>query len=423
MAGTGGQSLPGAVTFSGTLDSEIASSDSPSIDAFGRWRSSNPETLFDSKMINDDKSLFWITETTGSGSTSYNANQASFTLSVGSTPSTSIRETKMRFNYQPGKSQLILMTGIMGASSNGIEKNMGVFDNSNGLFLSLNSGDIAFVRRTNTSGTPVDSSVLQASWNIDTMDGGGDSGIDIDFTKTQILIIDFEWLGVGRVRMGFVVDGKIYYAHEFLNANVLSLVYMSSPNLPLCYEISKTGTQPANEMVQICSTVISEGGSDDLGITRYASTNGTHVDANTEDTIYAIIGIRLKAARTDEIVKLVRAAIQIQTGAENGEWILKLNPTVAGTFTYVDESESPVQIARGATANTVTGGTDVDGGFAQSGTGGGGSGSSEIPINNALYLGLVDRSGTLDEIVLCWRPTGGTSGHDIEGSLVWKEIS
>jgi len=272
------------------------------------------------------------------------------------------------------------------------------------------------------TGTPVDTSVAMTDWNTDTMDGNGPSGIALDFNKTQIYIVDFEWLGVGRVRMGFVHNGSIIYCHEFMNSNVLDKVYMSKPNLPLRYSIENDGTAGADSLVHICGTVISEGGSQELGIVRYASTNGTHIDANTENLIYAIIGVRLKSTHLAAAIKLQRLAIQIQTGSENGEWILLFNPTVAGTFTYVDETNSAVQVARGATANTVTNGTSMDGGFAQSLTGGAGSGGATETVENAVLLGsAID--GTRDEFVLCWRPTGGTNGHDIEGSMHWREFS
>ncbi|MHC4646754.1 MAG: hypothetical protein ACYTBJ_14745, partial [Planctomycetota bacterium] len=362
-----------------TLIQSIQAKDSASIDAFGRWRVSNPTTVFDSKNIFDDpdlasnvenQPLFWDNqELTGTGTgTTYNANQASQSLTVGATTAGKrARQTKMRFNYQPGKSQLVLVTfNLEGAAAN-ITKCVGLFDDNNGLFLELDGTTVNLVRRTFTSGSAVNNAVAQASWNLDTLDGNGASGITLDFTKTQILFIDYEWLGVGRVRMGFVIDGLVYYAHEFLNSNVLSLVYMSTPNLPIRGEIENDGTGAADSMTMICSSVMSEGGTQELGLIRYASTGGTHVDANTENTIYAVLGIRLKSAYIGETIKILSLALQVHTASHQCEWILKFNPTVAGTFTYSDQTNSAAQIATGATANTVTGGIDIGGGFIESG--------------------------------------------------------
>lgn len=408
----------------------IAYADSPAIDAFGRLRVSNPTTLFDSKNIYDDPDLastvenqpllYDNQETSGSGTgTNFSANESLQDLTVSNTTAgTRVRQTKMRFNYQPGKSQLIIMTFNMKGTASGITKREGIFDDNNGLFLEFDGTTVNFVRRTKASGSVVNNKVAQASWNLDTMDGNGASGITLDWDKTQIMYIDYEWLGVGRVRMGFVIDGKIYYAHEFLNTNVLDVVYMQTPNLPLRSEISNDGTGAADSLEQICSTVISEGGSQDLGIMRYASTNGTHIDANTENTIYAILGMRLKSAYLGATVKLISAYIAEATGSKELEVMFILNPTVAGTFTYADETNSAIQIARGASTNTVTGGTKLFGGFMSSATRGGVAGSA---LENALRLGsLID--GTPDELVLCIRPIAGSINTDVEGSITWREL-
>ncbi len=197
---------------------------------------------------------------------------------------------------------------------------------------------------------------------------------------------------------------------------------MSTPNLPLRSEISNDGTGGASTITQICSSVISEGGSEDLGVLRYASTAGTHVDLAVEDTIYAVLGIRLKSEYIGASIKLINATLQMHTANHEVEWILKFNPTVAGVFTYNDQTNSAVQIARGATANTVTGGVDIGGGFIESGGSAvGANGSASAGLENALLLGSkID--GTVDTLVLCARPIAGTTDADIEGSLTWREI-
>lgn len=413
----------------------IVPADTPAIDAFGRFRVSNPETLFDSKNIFNDpdiaaaaenQPLFYDNqETSGSGTgTQYLANESSQELSVGATTAgTRVRQTKMRFNYQPGKSQAIFLTFNLKGGVSGITKREGVFDENNGLYLELDGTSVYLVVRTKTSGSVVNTRIAQSNWSHDTFDGSGPSGITLDFSKTQILLIDYEWLGVGRVRFCFVVDGIVYYAHTINNTNVLDLVYMQTPNLPLRSEISNDGTGVAATIEQICSTVVSEGATQDLGVIRSASTNGTHTTLTTENVIYAIIGIRLKSAYIGESIKILNKAVQIQSSSDQVEWILKLNPTVADTFAYADETNSAVQIARGASANTVTGGFDLGIGYAESGgIPAGSAGSSDKGLNNAILLGsLID--GTVDTIVLCARPIGGSSAVEIEGSITWRELT
>jgi hypothetical protein len=398
----------------------VQASDSPSIDAFGRWRTSEPHTLFDSKQIFDNQALFWDdAQTSGAGTSStYNTNQASTTIAVGNlTAGTRVRQTYMSFNYQPGKSQLIFMTAVISDGvTAGIKRRFGQFDANNGLFIELDGSNLYAARRTFTSGVAVDTRVLQSAWNIDPLNGTGPSGISLDLTKSQILIIDYEWLGVGRVRFGFVIDGIIYYCHQFLNANNLSLVYMSTPNLPLRYEISNDGTGAAAEFVTICSSVISEGGLEENGIVRSANLDATFVNANTIGTSYAMLGLRLKSNHIGAVVNTLNQTVLAAT-TDNFLWELRLNPTVAGVFTYVDEINSSVQIAKGDTVGnpsttTVTGGSIIQSGY------GAVSSAVAAPIYSAKYPGA-SISGTRDEVVLCVTPLG--VNLDIYGSLDWRE--
>jgi len=408
----------------------VSSTDTFSIDAFGRWRVSNPVTLFDAKQLHDKLPLFWdeeIVNNGGSTTSTHSTADAATTMTVDANSGDYvIRQTKMRFNYQPGKSQLILTTFVLGDATASVSKKIGYFNTStaspytaniDGLYLEQDGTTQYFVQAKNGSATQI----AQASWNIDPFDGTGPSGITLDWTKTQILFIDFEWLGVGRVRMGFVIDGIIYYAHEFLNANSKTAVYMSSPNHSMRYEIRSTGG--TDSITHICSSVASEGGEQALGSLFYASTAGTHVDCAVENTLYAIVGVRLKSTYLDNTIRLLNMAAQLQTANHFGEWMLIFNPTVAGTFTYSNITNSSCQYATGATTNTVTGGTQLSGGYIESGgTAGrvsGGSAGSEL--NNALRLGSkID--GTPDEIVLCFRPIAGTTDADVEGALFWREL-
>ena len=400
----------------------VTTQDSPAIDAFGRWRVSQPETVFDSKQLHDAAPLFFDDQEVSGASTtsSHSAATASTTIGVAlNTAGKRVRQTFMRFNYQPGKSQLILLTGTLGETGGGtgITRAMGLFDDDNGIFMQDNEGTVEAVIRSSTSGSAVDTAVTQANWNLDTMDGTGPSGVTLDATKSQIVAIDFEWLGVGRVRIGFVVDGLFIYVHEFLHANRSAGVYMSTPNLPIRYEIENDGTGAASSLEHICCSVMSEGGLQDNGLLQYESTGGTHVDCNVDGTIYAIMGGRLKSTHLDSSIKLVEATVAEVQGSNSYEWLLLAGATVAGTFTYADKANSAVQIAKGVPANTVTGGTVIAGGFASSANKGGSSGAA---LSNAILLGsAID--GTPQEFVFAIRPIS-SSNLDIEASMTWREL-
>lgn len=232
------------------------------VDAFGRLRVSNPYTLFDSQARYANDSSF-DSSTASGGTISYNTNQSSTSLSVTTTSgSQAVRQTFRYFPYQPGKSLLILATFVMGAAQTNLTQRVGYFDPNNGIFLSQDGTTINMNLRTNTSGTPVTTSIPQSAWNEDQLNGLGPSGLVLDLTKTQIFYVDMEWLGVGIVRTGFVIGGKYVNCHTFYNANTTNTtVYMTTAILPVRYEILNTGTTASSStLTQICATVVSEGG-------------------------------------------------------------------------------------------------------------------------------------------------------------------
>ncbi len=402
---------------------EIRYADSPNLDAFERLRVSEPLTIFDSKQIFDNQPLFWDERLeTGAGiASAHSVDTASTVLtSTLNTAGKFTRQTFMRFNYQPGKSQQIVLTGILDRSGGGtgVQRRIGYFDDDNGLFFEDDEGTVKVVRRTHVTGSPVDNKVAQASWNVDKMDGTGPSEVTIDWTKGQIFFIDFKWLSLGRVRMGLEVGGRAWGVHDFLSSNILDKPYMSTPNLPVRFQMITTGSSPASTMKCICTTVVSEGGVAALGILRHKSTEGTHVDANVENIIYAIVGIRLKSTHLGASITVISASLEEFTGNENMEWLLIFNATVAGTPTWANETNSAIQTFKGALANTVTGGTVLAGGYFSSVQKGGGTGAE---FEEALRLGAAI-DGTVDEIVLAVRPVNGSVNIDIEGSLSWREV-
>jgi len=393
-------------------------------DAFGRFRMSTPVTLFDSKQIHDNQPLFWDdSETSGSGTSStHSADLARSRMSVGATTAgTRVRQTFQSFNYQPGKSQLVVLTAVIGAGGTGLTQRIGYGDAENGLFFEVDAGVMYINVRSFATGSAVNTRVAQADWNIDPLDGTGISALIADWDKTIIFLIDFSWLGVGSIRFGVMVNSVVYHVHEVHNSNTLDVVYMSKPNLPIRFEIANDGAGAAYNLDHICATVISES-SNSLGITRSASTAGSPVITATEDVVYALVGVQLKTAYIGSVVKLVSLAVQIQTVSEIGEWSLILNPTVASTFAYNAVTNSAVGAAKGTVSNTVTGGTVLKSGFLESDSTGGKTIEVKLTeADNARYLGA-NIAGTADVIVLCWTPRGSTSIGSVEGSLTWQEL-
>jgi hypothetical protein len=81
--------------------------------------------------------------------------------------------------------------------------------------------------------------VPQSAWNLDTMDGNGPSGFNLDISKMQMYFIDYSWYGAGTVRWGLRgMDGRVTYVHKTPNNNLNYEAYLRSGNLPARYESS-----------------------------------------------------------------------------------------------------------------------------------------------------------------------------------------
>ncbi|MEN9966542.1 MAG: Cyanophage [Pseudomonadota bacterium] len=388
-------------------------------DAFGRQRVSNPEMIFNSKQIFDNQPLYWddIQESGSGTSSTYSNNTASSTLSVSaSTAGKRTRQTFMRFNYQPSKSQLIFITGILKASGGGagIISRMGYFDDNNGLFLECNAGTINLVRRTYTGGSASDNTIPQSSWNLDKMDGTGASKITLDFTKTQIFMMDFEWLGVGRVRFGFNIGGVAYYVHELSAANDLTTVYMSTPNLPIRYQIINDGTGIASSINCICSAVISEGGREEVATNGYVSTGNVAITA-TKNVTNAILATRLKSGYLGATIDIIDLSL-LTTSNDNYQWQLYMNPSGLNGLTYSDINNSALEYAIAPNGTAISGGFAIAGGYAQAKTD-----IQAASLKSLMKLGS-SITGRKDVLVLSCLPLG-SSDSVVYGSINYREFN
>ena len=283
------------------LDDAIRYDDSANLDAFGRLRISDAFTLGDYKHLYGLDPNFRDTTTPG-GTVTFQSLQSCARLTTNNSPTASvIHQTKMYHQYQPGKSQVFKSTFNFYSNVVNVIKRTGYFDSNNGIYLEQSAnGALSFTIRTDTSGTPSDDRrVYQSQWNKDTCNTSisgpsGNGSFDLDITKTQIFFTDFQWLGVGRVRCGFVHNGQFVVAHEFYNSNNLPTVYMSNPNLPIRCEIINTGATDGGFFDQICSTVLSEGGYVEAGQDWHVSTGNTKITINGVGNTVPIMAIRLK---------------------------------------------------------------------------------------------------------------------------------
>jgi hypothetical protein len=390
-------------------------------DAFGRTRVSNPLTLFDSSHRYRDNNL-WSSLVVGTGSTvGFVTTQGLINIGIGTTAGCSvIRETTKTFSYQPGKSLLVLNTFVMNAPKTNLRQRVGYFGADNGMYFEVDGDTAYFVERSLSTGS--ETKVAQSSWNIDKLDGTGISGITLNPSKAQIQWMDIEWLGLGTVRMGFVIDGKFIHAHSFHHANIIESTYITTASLPVRYEITNTGiTTSVSNLKQVCSTVISEGGYELRGIQQAIGIPiTTPRTLATAGTFYPIISLRLKTSPNylDAIVILTALSVMpIATGAYN--WHIRASGTTTGGDWVSAGNDSAVNY--NITGTSYTGGRILGSGFFSASN----QGTTQIDIlKEALFKFQLERNGltlTPFEITLVVASNG--NGNTVVASMDWEEVS
>ena len=393
-------------------------------DAFGRLRVSQPYTLFDSQNRYAADNQFDVS-TTGTGTTTFLSNEAAVKMEVtGAGVGSVLRQSYRSFPYQPGKGLLVLATFVMDSSQSlNLTQRVGYYNDDNGVFFQRVDGTYSFVLRSSsipTPGTPSDArTVNQSSWNGDKLDGTGASGYTLDPSKAQILWMDFEWLGVGNVRCGFIINGEYIVCHTFENANDITSVYMTTAILPVRYEIKTVTSAVAASMKSICCSVISEGGFEQTSIDHVA--RRTTILGTIGTTFLPLVSIRLASGRTGAIVIPNRVQV-LPTTSQNYEVVLIKNPTLTGaTWASTVPSDSNVEFDVAATATT--GGTIVQSDYLASNTAGGTSSTSFANAYNFdLQLGA-SIAGVSDIYTVAIRTVSGATTGDALGSLSFYDLT
>ena len=390
-------------------------------DAFGRIRTSAPLTLFDSSHRYSDNGL-WSTSTASGGSSTFDANAGLVNLAVTTTSGSEvIRETPKCFSYQPGKSLLVMSTFTMAAAKTGLRQRVGYYGTNNGMYLELANNDLNFVERSSSTGSLVETRVSKSNWNIDPLDGTGPSNLTLDITKSQILWMDIEWLGLGTVRLGFVINGKFIHCHSFHHANIITGTYITTASLPLRYEITNTAaTASSSTLKQVCSTVLSEGGYELRGLQQAIGTSITAPYALLlAGTYYPLISLRLKSTHLDAIVILTALSILGASANANYNWRVMANSTTtAGTWTSAGANSG---VEYNLTGTATTGGRILAQGYFSSTN----QSTASIDIlKEALFKFQLERNSltsTPYELSLIVSASVATS--NVHASMDWEEVS
>jgi hypothetical protein len=414
------------------------------LDAFGRLRISNPISLLDIRFPGQttgastflNNSIQICSASNGSYTGTYSNSKL---VCDASGNGYYISQSRNYCAYQPGKSLLFLASGVLYPGNNNYTTRIGYFDNvvpltnplivKNGLYFE-HTGGVYSIKYTNATTTTIN----QADWNIDKMNGTGPSGLNLDFSKTQLFVIDMEWLGVGRVRYGFYAYGKIQYCHQFINLNTLTAPYTNSINLPICFSIHSASnpSAPANKFTQICSTVISEGGYSPLGRPFSVSTGsptGVSISANTEEPILFLRGNTVNPNYNHQ--NIIPTSFSMICSTTNDLILYKLVLFLSGTYTGIDPSWNDVNSSYSvaqyggnlSTGYVSTGGIVLDQGYFY------GRGTNTFaPLANVFSSQILqitsDISNTSDILVLTATYVSSSAGASttVLGTFQWQEL-
>jgi hypothetical protein len=403
------------------VDNNISIKDGANLDAFSRLRVSNPLILHNAQFTYDLAPIVFEQIATGTGSTiTHDTTNRCASMSFSSTPigGECFMQTYEYLPYQPGRSQLIFVTFNMEGFAADTLKFAGYSDGKNGIEFQITDIDPQFTIYSD-SGLG-DETVIQKFWNLDQLDGTGPSGLTLDITQVQILVIDIQALYVGRVRVGFDIGGSIIYAHEFDHANKTLYPYIQTANLPVRCGMFCIGTSTTT-MNFICSAVISEGGSEDINVFGYtfetnhsvsATTGGVQIMTLRPKTLFNGFTNRMRVAYID--VEIYNA------GNQPVRWDLCVGQAITGgTWADVNTSYSGTEVNTGATLSGSPA-IVIDSGWVAS------TGSSKGLVNTAVisrYPMTLDAAGanrTLGSLTLKITSLSGT--QTVYGGVKFREI-
>jgi hypothetical protein len=418
------------------IESLLRNVSSPTnIDAFGRLRVSEPFTLGDYTHAYGEETEL-LTKTSGTNSSiTFNILKAQAQLQVGTgARDFTVHQSRMYHHYMPGKSQVTLQSFNFSGVRSGTNKRVGLFDDRNGIyFMQSGDGSLHMVLRNNISGNVNDEMIHRNNWNTDTCNGSGFSQFNLDPTKTQLFWSDYEWLGVGRVRVGFVHEGAFVTAHQFYNSNLKDSVYMSNPNLPVRCEVRNySNTVGTDYMQQICATVFSEGGYTEAGVDFARATTGYRSIA--ENTRIPAIAIRLKTGYYGQpnrsVVRLGTSQLYSVSQTCSYEfWRLPSGASLIGGSWVSAGDDSVVEYNITATGYSLSGANTFSAGFLTVAAGGQGntvSTSSNLGSITSAKRGYISQNidstdSNIFAILIKNMSTSNNTPTNILASLQWRE--
>jgi hypothetical protein len=202
----------------------------------------------------------WQTQITGSATNTWEANKTCSLLTCTSDIGDKVQRTTNFYHpYIPGVGVNIECTVQIGDTGKfGCRRRWGYFDDNDGFYFELDGTDFYVVRRSSTTGTPVETRIAQTDFNRDTVDGTDSIGLNLDVSKGNMYWMDIQWYGAGRVRMGmYEPSGVRLTMHEFEHGNVADeYPFTRTATLPMRFEQENVGATISPSVMRNTGTLI-----------------------------------------------------------------------------------------------------------------------------------------------------------------------
>lgn len=420
-ASSSAEGWPGDALTVGSMPGRIHSAWSALVsgDSFGRVRVSQPVIEGDVKFTADLQPLRVGTIATGGATVAHAAPLPQARLRVNGATQRALIRSFEHYRYRAAQSQLIRMTGVLGAPVAGVEARMGYFSDSDGIFLAQSPTGPVLVIRSSASGVVVERRIPQASWNVDTLLTGPNA---LDLTKGVVMVIDLQYLGHGAVRLGFDLGMGTHWVHREQHSNLQAAPYMVSGSQPLSWELVTTALYagPQRDMMATCGSVVREGGEQEPGASGGTDMGVVPVSVVAADAAgEAVLLLRRKAGYSHAALRPVGLDC-LNVGSNPMRWRLLLKPTLGGAapvWVGVAGGAAIGEVSTTAGMST-TGGIPIASGYIAAGTPGRGIGAS-VDVARTLPL-VADLSGTSDILALELNQAGGATTALC--SLTWEAL-
>ena len=395
-----------------------------------RAKISGYEIVFFNTFQFDKETDVWDEITTTGGSAVHNDVRSEVVLTVDGAVAGSkvVRQTKTVQRYIPGRTAEASFAFRFTDTEAGIRKRIGMFDDQNGLFLEQMGDELAFVIRSNASGSVLDTRITQANWNQNKLDGTAVNGVTLDPTMRQIVIFEYEWYGAGMAELKFVIDDHPISVHKQFHGNRQELPWMGTPFVPFRCEIENvSATIGTHSLHQSSNSFMLEGATGLLGVAVSVSSPITGTRLGVANSWYPVLSIRLQSDKLAGVVlpstyqvatidntniffRLVRNAV-IGADAGNSAWTDV--PDSGSAFTEFQTYDTPAAI------DDADQGTRLDSGFIVAG---GGSANIQLDQSTQYQLGRYTTTtiGDTSDVftLLC---ASSSTNKDALASMTWVE--